>query len=117
MEISQDCNTLYLTDIGILPQTDTTMKLVVMPRSTAQIRELVENWRVENKRLRAIVNNTDIETIARKLGFDIGSEGVVRLEQGVVILARRSHDFLIDWDSSLETLLEEHFQFSLVVGG
>ena len=115
MEISQDCNTLYLTDIGILPQTDTIMKLVVMPKTPREILELIENWRVENKRLRAVVNNSDIETLARKLGFEVGSEGGVRMKQGIVILVRRTDNFLIKEDLSLADRFS-HFTFSVLVG-
>ena len=116
MDISQNCNTLFFTDCGVFPETDTNMKIVVMPKTAKEILELVENWRVENKRLRAIVNNADIEHLARELGFVVGSEGVVRLSQGIVILARRTeNNFLIKAETLLDLL--EYFTFSVLVGG
>ena len=119
MEISQDCNTLFLTDCGVFPESESTMKIVVMPKTAREILELVENWRVENKRLRAVVNNSDIEWLARDLGFEIGAEGAggasVRMTQGIVILVRRADQYLIKGDLSLDDLLE-HFTFSLLVG-
>ena len=115
MEISQDCNTLFLTDCGVFPENKSTMKLVVMPKTSKEILELVENWRVEKKKLRAVVNNADIEHLARELGFVVGSEGVVRMKQGIVILARRSeNNFLIKAETLLDLL--EYFTFSVLVG-
>ena len=99
----------------MFPESESTMKIVVMPKTAKEILELVENWRVENKRLRAIVNNSDIETLAIKLGFKAGSEGVVRMTQGVVILVRRADNFLIKEDLSLADRFS-HFTFSLLVG-
>ena len=115
MDISQDCNTLFLTDCGVFPETDSNMKIVVMPKTAREILELVENWRVENKQLRAVVNNADIQHLSRELGFVVGSEGVVRMRQGIVILVRRyENNFLIKAET-LDDLLE-YFTFSVLVG-
>ena len=116
MEISQNCNTLFLTDCGVFPETDTNMKIVVMPKTAKEILELVENWSVENKKLRAVVNNADIEHLARELGFVVGSEGVVRMTQGIVILVRRSENNFLIKAETINDLLS-YFKFSVLVGG
>ena len=113
---STDCGTLWLTDCGVFPETDTNMKIVVMPKTAKEILELVENWSVENKKLRAVVNNADIEHLARELGFVVGSEGVVRMTQGIVILVRRSENNFLIKAETINDLLS-YFKFSVLVGG
>ena len=113
---STDCGTLWLTDSGVFPETDTNMKIVVMPKTAKEILELVENWSVENKKLRAVVNNADIEHLARELGFVVGSEGVVRMTQGIVILVRRSENNFLIKAETINDLLS-YFNFSVLVGG
>ena len=114
-EKSKNFGTLWLSDTGIFPETDSSMKLAVNSRKAKDIKELVERWKSNNFRMRAVVNNTDVENLARLLGFTIGSEGVVSLTQGCVILVRKADNFLIKEDSSLDELLS-HFRFSVVVG-
>ena len=92
------------------------MKIVVMPKTAKEILELVENWSVENKKLRAVVNNADIEHLARELGFVVGSEGVVRMTQGIVILVRRSENNFLIKAETINDLLS-YFKFSVLVGG
>ena len=111
---STDCGTLWLTDSGVFPESESTMKLVVMPRKAKEILELVGRYQADDLRMRAIVNDSDVERLARELGFDIGS-GVVRMSQGMVILVRRADQYLIKEDFSLPSRLE-HFTFSVLVG-